>query len=347
MPSSGTRILHRVGCAALVGFVALWVLGMFLRPGARHVGMNGYERSKFVEMVEGRAWKPYVSRALLPALTNGLSRLLPDPSRTQLTRAIRGNHFALRTFQRLEWEPEQAHRYLAAVPLLFASFLGFAHFAARLAMRTLGLHDDLAARTRLGVAALLVLPPFFVCASYPYDPPQLCLFAAALHFLASGRLAMLAGTFVLCCLNKETAVLLIPITAFALREERRGRRGTVLLAGMTIGFALVRLAAAAAFRSNPGSAVEFHLVDRTIHMLTRPWSFPELAAACAVGFLLFHRWNEKPLLLRAAFLGTYPPLFLVACFFGDIDEWRAFYEAVPAAFCLGVHTVRRLASPTS
>jgi hypothetical protein len=332
-----------IGYWALLGLASAWVLAIFLRPALHHLGINDYERSLFVPMVEGTAYRPYVERALLPLVVRGLSSAVPAGGRDALARVVRSRSFLKRGFSRLRWEPEQAHRYFLATALLFLSYLGFAHYAAKLTIVTCGLTDGLRPRALVGVPALLGLPPLFFYTSFLYDPVQLFLFAAALYFLARRHVAKLAGLFPLCCLNKETALLLIPIVALTLRDGK-GDRHRGVLAWLVICWVVVKASLAFAFRANPGATVEFHLLDHNLLWLTRPWTLADLVGWAIVACLLLFRWKDKPRLLTTSFLCILPPLVFFAALFGYIDEWRGYYEAYPVAVGLLTDTLRRLRS---
>lgn len=335
---SATRTTFRYWL--VLGLMSFWIFCIFIRPAKVHFGINQYERALFTDLVDGTAHRPYQYRALLPLLTRALTAPVPDSFRDGLTETIERNHLLRRGFERLYWDPAQADRFLVGSVLMFLCFLGFGHFTSRLAMVTLGLPDRLPIRTLLGALALLCLPAFFVFASYPYDPPTLLLFAAALFLLATGRTSAFLAVFALACLNKETAILLVPVFLFA--GGSPDRRRTLIAAGMTGGWLLLRVVLLFAYRSNPGGVVEFHLLDHNLHSLTRPWNWPELTAFLAVSGALAFRWREQPRLLRVAFLGTLPPLFAASLLFGYVGEWRDYYEAFPAAFALAAGTVWHL-----
>jgi hypothetical protein len=251
----------RLAYWALLGAVSFWILAVFLRPALHHWGINQYGRSLFVPMVEGTGYEPYVHRALVPLLIRGISAVIPEAGRRALTEAVQQHHVMRRGFEKLHWEPEQAHRYFVAWLLMFLCYVGFAHWVARLAIHTCGLSDTLKTRGVIGVAALLGLPPFFLYTSFVYDPAQLFLFALSLYLLATRQTTKFAALFVLCCFNKETAVLLIPICAVLWRGEMPRSKYYGLLAWLVLCWVGVQLSLSGAFHANPGEAVEFHLFD--------------------------------------------------------------------------------------
>jgi hypothetical protein len=331
----------RVAYWLLLGLLALWVLAIFVRPSANRFGINQNERARFVALVEGSAHRPYVRRVLLPAATRMIGALVPLDARERLTATVQAHRYLRRGFVHLHWEPEVAHLYCVAAVLMWASFIAFGHAAGRLVVRTTAWPDELRYEAFFASLALLGVPAFFRFASYPYDPPQLALFAFALLFLHGGRLVAFGVTFALCCLNKETALLLIPLAAFVWRDLGHLRRRTILLGWLVGSFVAIEFLLWRAFRENLGSAVEVHFFDHNLVWLSRAWNWPELLSACGLAALLVFRWRDKPRFARTALVGLLTPLVFLALLFGFVNEWRDYYEAYPAALILAADTLWR------
>jgi len=306
------------------------------------VGINQYERSMFLDMVEGKAFRPFVYRTLLPTTTRLIVNWTPEQVADVCASFVEESAFMRGLFAHFRWETSAAYRYLIACVLMLFSFMGFAHYVSRLSLRTCGIEDTYRKRSLLAVVALLGLPPFFVFTAFPYDPPQLFLFTLALYLLASQRIAAFALAFGLCTLNKETSVLLILVFAFTGRKWLSPPRHAVYLFGLVVWYVLVRVLITYAFRHNPGSFVDFHLIDHNLRLLVSEWSFSELVTWLILLVLVFYRWAKKPEFLRVSFVVVLAPLVLLGLFFGFLNEWRGYYEAYPLAFALAVDTVNRL-----
>jgi len=326
----------------ILAAVALWVLAAFLTPTARHSGLNLYEETRFPAMVQGTAYRPFVYRTLLPSTVRALTAATPAAWREGLDRVTERRPRLRRIFDVLGWEYQGSIRYYYAAFLMWISFVGFAHFTVALTCHQLGWSAKVAWRTTLGAAALLGLPALFKYSSFPYDPPQLFLFTLALYFLATERTRAFLVVFLFCCLNKETAALLIPIHAVYLRRkvpvQRIFRESGFLIAG----YVVIKGGLVWMFRDNPGSLVEFHLLDHNLAWLAGGWSAAEMIVILILATLVFIRWREKPLFLRIAFLGIIPIQVFFALFIGFIDEWRIYYEAYPIVFGLTAATWRLL-----
>lgn len=335
---------YELGYLILLALVSGWILVVFLRPEPGSVGINQYERSLFLDMVAGKAYRPFVYRTLLPTATRMVSDLTPQQVADAWSNAVRRNFYLTKLFARLKWETSAAYQYFVASLLMLMSFMGFAHWTSRLTLRVCDIGDTYRMRSSLAVVALLGLPAFFSYTAYPYDPPQLFLFTLALYLLASHRFVPFALVFGLCCLNKETAVLLIPVFALTNRRQMAPRQVLAALIGLTAWYLLTRMLVAFAFRGAPGSFAELHLIDHNLRLLVSDWSFSSLAAWLIMATLLFYRWKQKPEFLRVSFVAVLAPLVLLSLFLGYLDEWRGYYEAYPLAFGLAVDTVSKLNS---
>lgn len=333
---------YKAAYIILLAMVSGWILLIFLKPEPLSVGINQHDRSRFLDMVEGKAYKPYVYRTLLPTTTRVVAALTPEQVANALAATVENNPFLRGAFARFRWETAAAYPYLVAGLLMLLSFMGFAHYTSRLSLRVCGIDETYRMRSLLAVAALLCLPPFFRYTAYPYDPPQLFLFTLALYLLASQRVLAFALAFGLCCLNKETAVLLILVFAFTSRKQMPRQRYLAVLFGLVAWYLLIRALLVYTFRSNPGSLVEFHLLDHNLRLLVSEWSFSDLVTCLVLSGLVFARWREKPEFLKVSFLAVFVPLVVLSLFLGYLNEWRGYYEAYPLAFALAVDTVSRL-----
>jgi hypothetical protein len=337
-----TPLRYKAAYFVLVFAVSAWIFVIFVTPERASVGINQYERSRFLDMVEGTAYRPFVYRILLPATTRVISNLTPEPVIQASSRMVEGNSYLRKAFAHFGWETSAAYPYLVASALMLLSFMGFAHYTGRLAIRVCDVGDTYRMRALLAVGVLLGLPPFFSYTAFIYDPPQLFLFTLALFLLASQRIWAFVVTFGFCCLNKETAVLLLLVFAFTSYRLMSRKRYLTILIGLSVWYLLVRVVIAFVFRANPGVFVEFHLLDHNLRLLMMDWSFTDLVTCLVLVALVFYRWSEKPDFLRVSFVVVLAPMVVLSLFLGYLDEWRGYYEAYPLAFGLAVDTIRRL-----
>jgi len=335
--------LSQSAYAAVVLTAAVVAFTMFIRPvRGIHTGLNQDGRTKFMDMVNGTAYRPFVYRTLLPTTVRIISRVTPDSVKRAATTFVEGHRSLRKNFQYLYWETSAAYEYGVASILFIACFAGFAHTATQLTLRLTPIPSTLGTRMLLATTSLLCLAPFFRFTCFPYDPPQLFLFALAMYLLLEVRLVPFVVTFVLCCINKETAVLLIPLFAIVGGQQRvPAKTYWGILAGLSVGFVVIKTTISWIFRSNPGSFVEVQ-VAHNFEWLTRGWDFAELAGFFVIVFLLSYHWRDKAPFLKWALLCTLPALMLPSPIWGFVNEWRIYYEVYPIGFALIADSVWRL-----
>ncbi len=286
-------------------------------------------RSTLPGMVEGTAWRPYVKRALVGVVVRALEAPVPLPAREAVAARVAASP---RLRDRLGWEPEHALRFALVFALHVAALTAFAAFLSRWLAAALGLGP--AAAALAGAGGLAMVPIHFGYQNFVYDFPALALFTLGLALVWERRWTALALLWPVGMLNKETFVLLLPV--LVLREWGSKPRGPLmrrvaLLAGIT---AVVAGAVAWAYRANPGTQVEWHLLR---NLTLRPPPRQLFHDAVYWGFALFAfvaGWRRRDLRLAAfAVMGI---LFGTTLFLGYLGEYRDFYEAWPLLWSLAV-----------
>jgi hypothetical protein len=325
--------------------ISVYVFALFVRPvEGVHSGLNNYHRSKFLDMVNGTAYKPFVYRTLFPTTIRILSAVTPTPIKQAFAATAQSNRFVRERFRMLFWETTAAYEYGLASTLMVLCFMGFAHTAAQYTLSLCQLAPQRRTRLFLVVSVLLGLPFFFRYTAYPYDPLQLFLFTLALFFLATSRLRAFVITFVFCCINKETAVLLIPLFAvIGRKQDVSSRQYQNILFGLIGCYVSIKTLITLLFWNNPGSFVEFQWTHN-LEWFQRGLSFTHWIVFISLGWLVFYQWRSKPAFLKWAFVCTLPPLMILALFLGYFDEWRGYYEAYPTVFALSISSLYRLKS---
>jgi len=156
-------------------------------------------------------------------------------------------------------------------------------------------------------------------------------------FLARGSIKTFLIFFLFACLNKETAVVLIPAFWFVCRTQYSAGKRFALIAGMLIAYVTIKLSISYAFRNNPGS------LCNSIAGSQSQFVNPEMGLCwrfCVPGFLLLllYEWQKKAYFLRVSFACVLLPLVGLSLFFGYLDEWRDYYEAYPIVLGIIVDT---------
>jgi hypothetical protein len=314
---------------------AALVLGSFV--GVR---IDGYERARFADALEGRAHRPFAYRALAPAVMRGVRALAPEPARAAADRWYAEHRSGSRALSKLgrkvDFGRARFSDFAIAAAVLYAAILGFAWALRRLTRALYRPHPRfLDALTLLAVAGL---PVFFRYYSHLYDLPHLFLFTLCLALLAERRTGLYLAAFALTCASKETALLLVLVFALCGRLEHSPRRFAMWLGAQLVLFAGIRAALVWHFQDNPGSLVELHLEH---NLFLPPWGFAEATALAALAVAVARDWAAKPPLLRSA-LWMLAPLLAFGTLWGYLDEYRIYYEVYPVVLLLVAPTAAAL-----
>jgi hypothetical protein len=301
-------------------------------------GINDNKPSMFADMVYGKAEKPYVYRTLLPTSVRILSAPVPESLRNSLSEKIESNISLNKLFKKLKWEKEFAVEYSFAMILMFLSLWGFSiavRYLFNLFFSSPGWFAD-----SVSVLALLGLPTMFQYTSFLYDFPLLLFYTLGLIFLYKRDWKTFLVIFLIGCFNKETTILLTLIFYVYYRSKlRKGLFNKLLFAQLAV-FVIVKLLLFIIFNSNPGTFVEFHLVDHNLRLLA---GYDLTLAASLLGFVLlvFYKWKEKPDFIKTSLLAFIPLVFL-SLFLGYIDELRDYYEVYPSVIILISYSIGRI-----
>ena len=322
------RPVALAGCLLLAGFA----LFAFLRAKEWQLPKG----TPFADLVYGQTERPFVTRLLVPGATRLLTLATPQPAREALGNFLSENPAARYVLESLNWSPAiDVRRYgaetlwalviLMSCSMLFFYSLRAMHHVLYLAPRT----------SAISLGAGLAFLFTFLNYVHLYDLATLGLATAALTAMAAKRTRTYLVLFILMVINKETAILLTLVHVVTGKPSR-----TAILFQVGI-WALVRSAVAFAFRDNPGSGVEFHLLDHNLKLL-KYWPLSTVLAWIAVVVLVRVDWKEKPRFLRQALvMGV--PLIGLTLFFGFLDELRDYYEMYPIVLFLMLQPLHRLA----
>ena len=339
-PRQGERWLPAALTVLLV-LSSLYVFAMWIIDTRPLMNLNSYEKAKFVDMVYGKAHKPFVYRVLVPTIVRLVRSAIPD----SLNYETHGRVYAqfpdlYEGMLYLGWELEYLTEYATAAVFMYASLLGYA-YALRSLAKTLYSMDKWLEGV-LPILAIWILPIFFVKGThYLYDFPQLLLFTLLLVNLAKKRWWAFYPLLVVGLLNKETAIFVSIIFAACCYKvmSRKAFIGHLALQGAI--FAAIKVYLGVRFAANPGGIVENHLFINLYNALLRPFDLATACSVIALFLLIAYRFRQKPLFLRQSLLIAVPMVLLYASL-GTYGEIRVFYELVPIAFLLAFQTLSHL-----
>ena len=331
------RILAEVFLyVAVVGFLLPL---FFIRPGV-YVGAD-----TFHDMIYGEAKRPYVYRTLVPSTVRALT--IASERAFGLAGMDLSVHPISRFGRRLLYATgapkavmRYSHEYGICALVIAACFIGFARTLRRMILHFYPEYPRFVSHLA-PILALMAIPLlFFRYANHIYDPMSLLIFTLCGYLIAKRRHLLYLAVFPLASLNKETAILLILV--FLVREAGTMPRRKLALLSLwqLLSFALIKSWLTCAFRGNPGSFVDFHLLDHNAMLLGAPGFYLKtLAVVIPTAIFVGHRWNDKPLFLRRSLVSCSVPLLALAIFLGFADELRGYYELYPFVLLLAIPTV--------
>lgn len=306
-----------------------------------HPGIDRYKAAPFPDMVYGKAYKPYVYRALLPGLIRVAEEITPAIVEKKVESALSRNLTVQRFIRMLGWEKEYIYEYALMMTLTFLCFMGFV-FILRFLIKVFYDFPDFVADLA-PIGAIIALPVYFRYCSYLYDPGTLFLFTLGIALIMMRKNILYYMVFVLAAVNKETSILLAALFYIRERGEMPGTRLALHLMFQGLIWIAVRVPLMLLYADNPGVPIEFHLFDHNLTLFLYPTTFLYFAAVVAFHIpLIISGWKHKPVFLRHGLIVTLAPLVSLALVFGFIDELRDYYEAYPFIFLLSLPTIVRI-----
>ena len=319
-------------------FVTALITGSVLIMFVIFPGINDDKPSMFGDMIYGKASKPFVYRVLLPATVRVLSAPVPQTLRDTISNKIEDNISLNKLFKKLQWEKELAVEYSFAMLIMFFSLWGFS-FAVRY-LFILFYNASSWFADSVSVLALLGLPTMFQYTSFIYDFPLLLLYTLGLIFLYKQDWKKFLIIFLIGCINKETTILLTLVFYIFYKSGIKKELFNKLLIAQFAIFILVKSSLYFIFKNNPGTFIEFHLIDHNLRLLTG-YDLTLAAAVLGLVLLVFYKWNEKPDFLKTSLL-MLVPLVTLTLFLGFLDELRDYYEVYPAVIIFIAHSIARI-----
>lgn len=326
------KIIYYLSTAIISGCVLIMFV---VQPG-----INDNESSMFIDMICGNASKPFVYRTLLPTTVRLLAAPVPEQLRSSISRKIEENVSLRKLFLKLKWEKEYAVEYSFAMILMFFSLWGFS-IAVKYFFSLFFKTSDWFAGS-VSILALAGLPPMFQYTSFLYDFPLLLFYTLGLIFIYKQDWKTFLIIFLIGCFNKETTILLTLIFYIFYRNKLQKDLFVKLLIAQLGIFIIAKVLLYAAFINNPGTFVEFHLVDHNLRLLTG-YKLPFVVSILGMILFVFYKWNEKPLFLKHSLIPLIP-LFILTLFLGYVDELRDYYEVYPVIILLTSYSIARILS---
>ena len=302
-------------------------------------GIQSYYKSNVVNMVNGTAYRPFMYRVLVPYIANKINASIPPETRQIIAQTTEDNSTLRSIFSDRKWKIGYASEYYIVLILMYISLWGFAFSLRHFFKGIFKSHERF--QDAVCLLAILGLPCLYWY-TYVYDFTTLFLFTLGLATMTRQKWATYLLIFIFACVNKETTILLTCIYAIHFFRHPKLNLSTYLfiLAIQIVIYTSIKIVVDSLFLHSPGSIVEFWL-KRNIKLLLHPYSIANYLQWFVLGFLVIHKWSEKPLFLKQGLL-ILIPLLGTTFFWGWINELRDYYEAYPIVILLIAYSMARI-----
>jgi len=335
--------------------VTLWLTCLILGIATAYsvfsgLPFNGNPRARFLAQVLGTAQRPFVYRCLVGLWLRAVHGALPSGTSDWLAGQAQQPFWA--KVLAVNGLPASSLPYVvpfvATAALCFAGY-GLCHFYLSEIF-----YPEFRFRERIGwtIAGLLLANAACSWFFYIYDAGTWLLFPLALLLALKRQWSYFWPVFVLAALNKETAILLLPViyhmgTVDPPANPLKQPLATTLSGHrQTIAAALVWVATQTlikfAFRHNHGPTFEWHLYDLGLGYASPKSIAHFFIFTFGLGLFVARGWKEKPALLRFCFVWIYFPMCVCMATVGVFLETRAWYEVFALAYLLAIPALRDL-----
>jgi hypothetical protein len=326
----------------------LWASYLLTRLYADFSSFTGYPTMSLAAMLNGTAVRPFVSRALVPILIRWITAHTSDFFQYQVMLACTSRGFATEFY---------VHGYTfekaVLLTLTFLFYLGTALVMRSLARRYYGLSSN--AAWLAGLASLAFIPLLFSAYSHLYDPPTIFFSSAMLLACVAGSDAGFGILLLVASINRETAVLYLPVylvfCALRIRKLngarvaalRRAIFPLLFSAALAAGWFVIRYRINQRYAHNRGGVLDFHLLDHNLRLfsvapLAGAWS---LFIGLIIAIFVASQWRSKPRELRWSLILLLVPLAIGSLIYGYVEELRVYFELYPLLFLLALPSMTK------
>ncbi len=301
--------------------VAAYILALCIKEP----GIDGYAPAKVIDMIYGKAERPYVSRALVPFFVKSIAVITPESVKSGIREALNSKFPADRFFAKFRFQPEYIYEYLWVMAIMLSCLIGFMYVYRKMLIEVFSAGSIF--YNYAPILTLLALPLVVRYYVYLNDFPNLFLFALMLYSMMKLNWKLYIPAFTLACLNKETAIIIIVAYIFYFYKNTAllPKNRFYILGLVQFGiYIIIKGAMSLIFRNNGGPFMEFHLFDHNLAIFFHPYLIDEFVSLLVLVLLVIHNWKEKPEFFRKA-LVMFWPLLILGIFWGYLDELRAYY----------------------
>lgn len=349
--------LYFQACRFVLFFVAASASfsGFYEKSHFCEAGVPGaYPPAQFEAMVDGTAYRPYVYRQMLPELANIADQNVSPSIKLRLYEHQGSGLTAyLHSISASPTARNETYffRYLVVYTLTFL-FALLAVYA--MSWLCLVLHMCEPAAIFAPVILILLIPYFDSGGGNLYDFPELAFFALAAWIALKYDWWWIIPVAALGAWNKESFALFL-LTLYPLIRRRHSRVASLLaLAVLIATYLCVSIPIRMRFAHNPGSTLEFHLLDqlrffshaRTFIFSTEetygmraPLAYSLLPLAIVI-WTVRRAWRHLPTAIQqhakiAALINI--PLYYLFCLPAELRDLSILYISLLLAIAVNIH----------
>lgn len=290
----------------------------------RMEGGSVYEGARLTWLVSGEGHLPYQYRVLVPYVAGALQKL----GLGKTLQAIFSPLGLEQVATALDTPPDLAAIFLLVeIGAVWGVLLSFRALAARCGSGE--------AASRIGallLAALLLLPQFLSPTErlwYPSDVPAVLVVVLGYLALFSARPRLFDAVFLVGCINRETALFLLPVLLLLPSQVSGSKRPALHATALALAWVGIKAGIFLAFRGNHGYPIHPNIfLNIEILSSTRGAIVAGAVATLCVLLVASALRRGADVRLRAALKASL--LLLAATLFaGKIDEIRVYLELAP------------------
>ena len=307
-------------------FYLIIIVTSFIVAGSSIVSM-GFDFNhvaKYLDMIDGSAQRPFVTRALIPQTIHLISDITPETVKNEI------NNFpersGLASFITSEAEDHHntyyqnakaficANRFydytIGAIIVYLSIFLFIIVF--RKLLKTVYVASNLFYDLTAIIAQLLVTT-CFIEGHYIYDFPSLFFSVLFVYLMLNEKWSLLLLQFTFFAFHKETSIFFIILFVLMWYYKRNIEKKKFAL--ITIYFCSIyifaRILYNIIFHNNFGESLELHLIHNIMFFMTK-LDISNAISYLVIFFLIFYKWSLKPASIKLYFFMSFG-LALMAC----------------------------------
>lgn len=301
----------------------------------RMEGGSVYEGARLTWLVSGEGHLPYQYRVLVPYVAGALQKLGLGTTLQVIFSPLGLEQVATA----LDTPPDLAAIFLLIeIGALWGVLLSFRALAARC-----GSGEAASRIGALSLSALLLLPQLLSPTErlwYPSDVPAVLVVVLGYLALFSARPRLFDAVFLVGCINRETALFLLPVLLLLPSQVSGSKRPALHATALALAWVGIKAGIFLAFRGNHGYPIHPNIFLNIEILSSTRGAIVSGAVAILFGVLVAAVIRRGADVRVLAALKASVALLGATLFAGKLDEFRVYAELAPAAVLAGLVAVQ-------